>query len=56
MLCRNFELIPIKVGFLKKILKLLKNLVKVPVLYAQKSGKSPCTIYSTGSLAKFWKK
>ena len=25
MLCRKFELIPIKIGFLKKFLKLLKN-------------------------------
>ena len=33
MLCRKFELILIKIGFLKKNLKLLK-----------KSGQSPCTI------------
>ena len=33
MLCRKFELIPIKIGFFKKILKLLQNLVKVPALY-----------------------
>ena len=33
MLHRNIELILIEVGFFKKILKLLKNLVKVPVLY-----------------------
>ena len=31
MLCRNFELIPIKIGFLKKFLKLLKNWVQDPV-------------------------
>ena len=33
MLCRKFEWIPIKIGFSKKNLKLLKNRVKVPVLY-----------------------
>ena len=33
MLCRKFELIPIKIGFFYKFLKLLKNLAKVPVLY-----------------------
>ena len=33
MLCRNFELIPIKIGFFYKFLKLLK-----------KSGQSPSTI------------
>ena len=32
MLCRNFELIPIKIGFLKKI------------EVVSKSGQSPCTI------------
>ena len=32
MLCRKFELIPNKIGFLKKILNLLKNQVKDPVL------------------------
>ena len=44
MLCRKFELIPIKFGFLKNF--------KV----APKSSKSPCTIYSTWSLAKFRQK
>ena len=44
MLCRKFELIPIKIGFLKKILKLLQNLAKDHVLY------------STWSSAKFWQK
>ena len=33
MLCRKFELIPIKIGFFLPIFKV-----------AQKSGKSPCTI------------
>ena len=33
MLCRMFELIPIKIRFFYKFLKLLKNRVKVPVLY-----------------------
>ena len=32
MLCRKFELILIKIGFFYEFLKLLKNLVKVPVL------------------------
>ena len=32
MLCRKFELIPIKIGFFYEFLKLLKNWVKVPVL------------------------
>ena len=32
MLCRNFEWIPIKIGFFYEFLKLLKNLVKDPVL------------------------
>ena len=32
MLCRKFELIPIKIGFFNEFLKLLKNQVKVPVL------------------------
>ena len=32
MLCRKFELIPIKIGFFKKFFDLLQNLVKVPVL------------------------
>ena len=32
MLCRKFELILIKIGFLKKFFNLLRNLVKVPVL------------------------
>ena len=32
MLCRKFELIPIKIGFLKKNFKLLQNWAKVPVL------------------------
>ena len=31
MLCRKFELIPIKIGFLKKI-KVVQNLAKDPVL------------------------
>ena len=44
MSCRKFELILIKI-------ELFKNF-KV----AQKSGQSPCTIYSTGTLAKFHKK
>ena len=44
MLCFNFELIPIKIGFFMNF--------KV----AQKSGQRPCTIYSTGSLAKFHQK
>ena len=39
MLHRNFELIPIKIGFFYEFLKLLKNQAKVP--------------YSTWSLAKF---
>ena len=33
MLCRNFELIPIKIGFFLRIFKV-----------AQKSGPRPCTI------------
>ena len=33
MLCRKFELIPIKIGFFLQIFKV-----------AQKSGQSPCTI------------
>ena len=33
MLCRKFELIPIKIGFLKKFFKV-----------APKSGQRPCTI------------
>ena len=33
MLCRKFELIPIKFGFFYEFFKLLKNLAKVPVLY-----------------------
>ena len=33
MLCRNFELIPIKIGFFNEFLKLLKNLAKDYVLY-----------------------
>ena len=33
MLCRKFELIPIKIGFFYKFLKLLKNRAKDPVLY-----------------------
>ena len=33
MLCRKFELILIKIGFLKKNFNLLRNLVKVTVLY-----------------------
>ena len=44
MLYRKFELIPIKIGFFYKFLKLLKNQAKVPVLY------------STWSLAKFHQK
>ena len=32
MLCIKFELISIKIGFLKKNLKLLQNQVKDPVL------------------------
>ena len=32
MLCRKFELIPIKIGFFTNFFKLLKNRVKVPVL------------------------
>ena len=43
MLHRKFELIPIKIGFFYKFLKLLKNWANT--LY-----------YSTGSLAKFWQK
>ena len=39
MLCRKFELIPMKIEFFYKFLKLLKNRVKVPV-------------HSTGFLAK----
>ena len=39
MLCRKFELIPMKIEFFYEFLKLLKNRVKVPV-------------HSTGSLAK----
>ena len=34
MLCRKFELIPIKIEFFYEFLKLLKNLVKDPVLYS----------------------
>ena len=52
MLCRKFELIPIKVEFFLQIFKV-----------AQKSHQTPCTIvqvrwpnYSTGSLAKFHQK
>ena len=33
MLCRKFELIPIKIGFFYEFLKLLKNQANVPVLY-----------------------
>ena len=33
MLCRKFELIPIKIEFFTNFLKLLKNQAKVPVLY-----------------------
>ena len=33
MLHRKFELIPIKIGFFMIFKKLLKNRVKVPVLY-----------------------
>ena len=44
MLCRKFELIPIKIGFFTDFLKLLKNRAKHPVLY------------STWSLAKFRQK
>ena len=40
MLCEKFEFISIKIGFLE--------IFKV----AEKSGQRPCTIYSTGSLAK----
>ena len=32
MLCRKFELTPIKIGFFYEFLKLLKNRAKVPVL------------------------
>ena len=32
MLCRKFELIPIKIGFFNEFLKLLENWAKVPVL------------------------
>ena len=32
MLCKNFELIPIKIGFFYKFLKLVQNQAKVPVL------------------------
>ena len=35
MLCSNFELIPIKIGFFMNFLKLLQNLAKDPVLYVQ---------------------
>ena len=35
MLCRKFELIPIKIGFFYEFLKLLQNLSKVPVLYSR---------------------
>ena len=31
MLCRKFELIPMKIGFFYELLKLLKNRAKVPV-------------------------
>ena len=33
MLCRNFELILIKFGFLKKFLKLFQNQANDPVLH-----------------------
>ena len=32
MLCRKFELIPIKIGFFYKFFKLLKNWAKVPIV------------------------
>ena len=35
MLCRKFELIPIRFGFFYKFLKLLQNRTKVPVLIVQ---------------------
>ena len=35
MLCRKFELIPIKIEFFTNFLKLLKNQAKVPVLLVQ---------------------
>ena len=35
MLCRKFELIPIKIGFFMNFFKLLKNLAKDPVLIVQ---------------------
>ena len=38
MLCRKFELIPIKIGFFMNFLKLLKNQAKVPVLQCMVSG------------------
>ena len=44
MLRRKFEWIPIKIEFLR-IFKA-----------APKSGQTPCTIYSTGSLTKFHQK
>ena len=44
MLCRKFELIPIKIGFFYEFLILLKNWAKDPVLY------------STGTSAKFHEK
>ena len=43
MLCRKFELIPIKFGFFYKF------------LVTQKSGQRPCTIYSTWSRPNFGK-
>ena len=52
MLCRKFELIPIKIGFFTNFYELGQTPFKV----AQKLGQTPCTIYSTGSLAKFHQK
>ena len=38
MLCRMFELILIKMGFFMNFIKLLKNWVKVPVLWYMVTG------------------
>ena len=48
MLCKNFELIPIKIGFFINFLRIFE--------VAQKSGQRHCTIYSTGALVKFRQK